>query len=85
MKPIKEEKDMLKRLQNAKDNMVEFANTQQISLNSLMGETLETIFILLDKEIADIEIIRQFYEDKKCKYQLKKIIKPSYLIELLIV
>ena len=60
MKPIKEEKDMLKRLQNAKDNMVEFANTQQISLNSLMGETLETIFKLLDKEIADIEFIRQF-------------------------
>ena len=60
MKPIKEEKDMLKRLQNAKDNMVEFANVQQISPNSLMGETLETIFKLLDKEIADIEYIRQF-------------------------
>lgn len=60
MKPIKEEKDMLKRLKNAKDNMVEFANMQQISPNSLMGETLETIFKLLDKEITDIEFIRQF-------------------------
>lgn len=60
MKPIKEEKDMLKRLKNAKDNMVEFANVQQISPNSLMGETLETIFKLLDKEITDIEFIRQF-------------------------
>lgn len=60
MKPIKEEKDVLKRLKNTKDNMVEFANTQQISPNSLMGETLETIFKLLDKEITDIEFIRQF-------------------------
>ena len=60
MKPIKEEKDMLKRLQNAKDNMIEFANVQQISPNSLIGETLETIFKFLDKEIADIEFIRQF-------------------------
>ena len=60
MKPIKTEDDYLKRMQNAKDNIVEYANAQQISPSTYMGETIELVLKLLDEEICQIEWLRQF-------------------------
>ena len=60
MTPINSEHDYLQRLRNAKNNMIEFADTQQISPNTYMGETIDMVLKILDREIDEIEYLRQF-------------------------
>ena len=60
MIPINDEPDYLQRLKNAKDNLIEMANSLQIIPDTSAGQTIRLILQILDKEIDGVEFIRKF-------------------------
>ena len=60
MKVVNAETDYLRRARHVRENVKEIATVNQISPNSLAGETINYVLKLLNQHIEEIECLRSF-------------------------
>ena len=58
MKVVNAETDYLRRLKHVRENIAEIATVNQISPDSLAGETIDFVLEMLNKEIKEVELLR---------------------------